>query len=291
MLGILCADTDESNEDLKEEPRADHEDNLHWLARTLGSSEGVVQVVLIGGVSGVALRLRIAQSQARHDLSPSHWSHVMLLDRPSRSLGETRVWEVSLEPQEGFGFPPVANGLQEGRLGRYADGRQYPNIAAIRLPEWQAFTRQAIEAARERFVKQRAVLDAVDLMVRWLAYLWGAGRATNPLVEGVGVPSAAMLEVVFGAAGFDVTPGLESRSSCPEAIWQAAKWWHDYYKRDERPGPSGFYHVGHKLVPEPTEASRSGSAPDRPAAPRTEGRAQPRRRKGRGPGSASSRSG
>jgi hypothetical protein len=56
-----------------------------------------------------------------------------------------------------------------------------------------------------------------------------------------------MLEVVFGAAGFDLTPGLESRSSCPEAIWQAAKWWHEYYTRENRKGLRGAYCLGHLL--------------------------------------------
>ena len=33
------------------------------------------------------------------------------------------------------------------------------------------------------------------------------------------------------SSSFDLTPGLESRSSCPEAIWQAATWWHGFYPR------------------------------------------------------------
>jgi len=42
-----------------------------------------------------------------------------------------------------------------------------------------------------------------------------------------GMPSAAMLETAYATNGFDLTPGLESRSSCPEAIWQSASWWHE----------------------------------------------------------------
>ena len=29
----------------------------------------------------------------------------------------------------------------------------------------------------------------------------------------------------------ELTPGLASRSSCPEAIWQAAKWWQEFYEK------------------------------------------------------------
>ena len=61
----------------------------------------------------------------------------------------------------------------------------------------------------------------MELIVRWLAFVWGAGRAGNPLLEGYGVPSSAMRK--SSSALSDTTaPGLESRSSCPEAIWQAA---------------------------------------------------------------------
>ena len=87
--------------------------------------------------------------------------------------------------------------------------------------------------AVERFQQQRIVIDAVQLLLAWLGYAWGAGRAGNPLLDGLGMPSAAMLETVTGAAGFDLTPGLESRASCPEAIWQSARWWHEYHEENK----------------------------------------------------------
>jgi hypothetical protein len=36
---------------------------------------------------------------------------------------------------------------------------------------------------------------------------------------------------VYGIAGVELTPGLSSASSCPEAIWAAAKWWHQFYEQ------------------------------------------------------------
>lgn len=82
----------------------------------------------------------------------------------------------------------------------------------------------------------------------WLAYVWGVGRSGNPLMDGFGIPSAAMLEIVIGANGFDLTPGLESRSSCPEAISQAAKYWHEYYEDQKKDPLSGFYYTSHHLL-------------------------------------------
>jgi hypothetical protein len=139
--------------------------------------------------------------------------------------------------------PIIQNSLTQGGLNAYRDAESYPNVAVLKIPVAQ---KEAVEAL-SRFEKQRAVLDTVDLTVHWLAYLWGVANSPNPLSQRQGVPSAAMLEVVVGAAGYDITPSLESRSSCPEAIWQAAKWWHLYYGDQNRTELSGAYHVGHRL--------------------------------------------
>ena len=110
-----------------------------------------------------------------------------------------------------------------------------------------AVSRQAVDEALTQFGTQRSVLDALELIIRWLSSGWGVGNAGNPIMEGYGIASAAMLEVTLGAVGYDLAPGLESRSSCPEAIWQAARWWHLYYKDENREAPTGVYTTGHVL--------------------------------------------
>ena len=201
---------------------------------------------MIGGTSQIAFRLRVAQAHLRHDLVPSHWSHAFLL-KPAKTPGAGGIVEISLEPKQGFAFPAPTNGVQKGRLTTYRDPAQYPNIAVLGIPVAAAEVMNALE----RFQMQRAVLDAVDLVVKWLAYAWGVSRAGNPLVEGQGIPASAMLETVFGAAGFDLTPGLESRASCPEAIWQSAKWWHEYYERDNRTRITGGFFTPDKMCEDP----------------------------------------
>jgi hypothetical protein len=243
MISIISSKASAPNTLLREVPRRDNEDNLRWLSRHTRPGEDQTGLVLVGGTSTASFRLRVAQSHVRHDLLPSYWSHVMLLGRPTRTLAATSVYEISLEPPQGFTFPPPTNGVQEGRLSQYRDPALYPNIALLSTPVPLAQVLEALDA----FQKQRAVLDAVDLIVRWLAYVWGVARASNPLLDGYGMPSAAMLEIAFGVAGYDLTPGLESRSSCPEAIWQAAKWWHEYYAQQNRAALACVYHVGHTL--------------------------------------------
>lgn len=54
-----------------------------------------------------------------------------------------------------------------------------------------------------------------------------------------------MLETLFAAAGLDITPGLESRVSSPEAIWATARYWYDYYDKNKREAPKGRFFTPH----------------------------------------------
>lgn len=269
MLPIAPSRTDREWEGVQPLPGLVDEDNLAWLGRatlTLTSkfgddlkSQELVRLVLLGGTDPVSFRLRIAQAHMRHDLTPSSWSHVVLVHPDALS----QIYEISLEPQGGFQYPVPTNGLQTGNIESYRNRGIYPNIALLGIPSSDKLTWEKINRTFTQFQKQRTSLDAMELIVRWLAFVWGAGRAGNPLLEGYGIPSSAMLEIIFSALGHDLTPGLESRSSCPEAIWQAVKWWHTYYGQEGRNQPRCVHRVDHHLIPPITEG-RTTEGPTRP---------------------------
>ena len=48
------------------------------------------------------------------------------------------------------------------------------------------------------------------------------------------------MEAVHAIADIELTPGLASASSCPEAIWQSARWWGDYYRESARVAATGM---------------------------------------------------
>ncbi len=257
------------NPDVIERVRAPGEDNLAWIGRMV--QEGLVEtgpnwslLLLVGGDDPLSFRLRVSQSHVRHDLSPSAWSHVVFVPKLAPTLAESQVREVSLAPASGFGkygFAPPRNALQDNRLGAYADPADYPNIAILSAPVKAADVGESLD----RLAAQRSILDAPQLILRWLGYCWGVGVPASPLTEGFGMPGAAILEAAFAAKGFDLTPGLESRSSCPEAIWQAATWWHQFYERtaERRAAMKGAYSAKHDLVPD----ERFGGSPAAATAP------------------------
>ena len=255
MLNIISSNAGRASGTFTASARADGDDNLAWLRAALaelGDPDGTpTHLLLIGGRDQIGFRLRVAQAHLRHDMTPSHWSHALLLGPIRGDLRRVPTYEVSLDPPPGFGMPSATNALQTGRLSAYADADRYPNVALLRLPvdatQWQRATTREEISVLERFEKQRSVLDVTELVLQWLGFLWGVGQAANPLLQGYGVPSAAAIEAILNAVGYDLTPALESRASCPEAIWQAAKWWHPYFLA-QTPAPiEGRFHVGRPI--------------------------------------------
>lgn len=243
MLNILRAPTNRENPDFRYTPRGDGQGNVDWLAQSAGGEDGdSTSVVLVGGVDPVAFRLRVAQAHARDTFDPSTWSHVFICAPPPFKPG-TRIWEIPLTGI--IPFPPPTNGVQSSTLRAYDDAEAYPNIALLVIPvAWRE-----VQDRLKLFATQRAVLDALDLMVRWLAFVWGAGRAGNPLLEGFGIPSAAMVEVVMSAAGLDLTPNVPNRASYPEALWQTAKWWQDHQEERQQLRITGAWMNDHRFGP------------------------------------------
>ena len=234
------------------------ETNAQWFERQLGElSEPLADgspptfVLLTGGRGPYDFRLRIAQSHLRHDLTPSHWSHASLVREVGSPATRTVLAEVSLEPEYGFALPAATNGLQASYLDWYDDPDGTPNIAVLRVPVdgglWSEVATPEHMPLLEQFAKQRMILDVPGLMLRWLGFVWGVGAEGNPLLSNVGIPSAAAVETLLSAAGFDLSPGLDSRASSPETFWQTASWWHTYYQAQDIPPILGRYHVGHRI--------------------------------------------
>jgi hypothetical protein len=251
MIGIRASTASKPNEQLRERARAASQTNSQWLAAALGAGDPRGAFLLVGGAGPIDFRLRVAQSHARSDLLPSFWSHAAIIRRAAGQR-DWVLYEASLEPPRGFGRVAANNGIQAGRFAAYDDPLRYPNIACLQVRvSPQALGGLTLPAKLDQavatFRNQRALLDLPSLLVQWLSFAWGAGDQGNPLLKGAGVPSAVLVEGLYAIAGVELTPGLASQSSCPEAIWQSAKWWHEFYESEasltEAP-ISGSYFLG-----------------------------------------------
>jgi hypothetical protein len=223
------------------------EGNIAWGQRALAQMRAAgpaewTCLALLGGVDTMAFHLRVAQSHLRGDLLPSYWSEALLILRGDNSaLQGARAVHVPLLQPGDAAYPPLVNGVVEQDLSFADDPRRYPNVALVAVPVAQ----EKIEHRLHRFRHARSTLDGLEHVLRWLAFAWSVAHTGNPLHENYGLPSACMLETLFAAEDFDLTPGLESRASCPEAIWSSAKHWHDYFEQTGGRAPIGRFVIGH----------------------------------------------
>ncbi|HUL73171.1 MAG TPA: hypothetical protein VLT86_08715 [Vicinamibacterales bacterium] len=190
--------------------------NAKWLAAR--AQPGAV--VLLGGAGLDHFRLRVAQSHLRHDLLPSFWSLAGIV------ASSTSFLTVPITIRDASAVP-ATNGVETVRFAQVDDPEVFPNAAVLQF----ASPAGAIVANVRRLMRQRSALDLPTLMLPWLGFIWSAGTRRNPLIEGGAMPSAALVQTAFGMAGIELTPGLASGSNCPEAVWQSALWWHDYYQK------------------------------------------------------------
>jgi hypothetical protein len=125
---------------------------------------------------------------------------------------------------------PARNAIEECRIADFGDPQRYPNVAIISFADRSGL----LVEHTNRLRYQRAAIDLPQQLVQWLAFVWGAGATGNPLLQNAGMPGSSLIETAFGMAGVELTPGVASATSCPEAIWQSAIWWHDYYEKTGR---------------------------------------------------------
>lgn len=215
-MDIRRSSATSANQAIKKTTPKRDQGNAKWLASRVRPGA----VVLVGGASLEHFRLRVAQSHLRHDLLPSFWSIAGIAATSSSFFTvPVTIRDASLVP--------VTNGVESVRFSEIDDTTRYPNVAVIHFAEPSA----PIVANVRRLMEQRSALDLPSLMLPWLGFIWSAGSRRNPLIEGGAMPSAALVQTAFGMAGIEMTPGLSSGSTCPEAIWQSALWWHDYYEK------------------------------------------------------------
>ncbi|MDQ0015855.1 hypothetical protein J2W23_004256 [Variovorax boronicumulans] len=257
MLRQARSGSTEENVHFTEFEREGRETNTQWGARAVahmktGGSNDWTYIVLLGGSDSMSFRVRVAQSHLRSDMLPSYWSQALLVELTGDSVANANAIHVPLLQPDGPEFAARTNGVVVQPLSDFDDPVRFPNIAVVAIPVAQSLILKCVESFR----RSRPTLDALEHVVRWLAFAWGAARTPNPLHENYGLPSSCMLETVCAAANFDLTPGLESRASCPEAIWATARYWQKYIEKFSGRAPAGRYWRPHRYpITEPDDAT------------------------------------
>lgn len=234
------------NRAMEKQVRPADQSNIVWLSLALDRLKGErpldkSYILLLGANDILSWRLRVAQSHLRFDMLPSYWSMSALLKLNGDALEHATVLHVPLFQPADARFATERNGLVESPLSLLENAHIWKNIAVIAMP----LAQQAVLDQVDMFCKSRGYLDALEHVLRWLAFAWGVARTPNPIHDGVGLPSACMLETLFAGAGMDLTPGLETRASSPEAIWATARYWYQHFENNGLAAPTGRYYAPH----------------------------------------------
>lgn len=229
-------------------PRNQSETNLQWLPRAyqdmvLGDASQWSFVVLAGGKDVASFRLRVAQSHLRGDMLPSYWSDCALLNIEQGDFTNTSFFNLPLFQPAHASYAPTRNGLIELPLAQLPNQKDFPNLALLAIPVAQEKILESLAA----YQKARVSYDAVENILPWLAFVWGAGNASNPLMQNIGFPSAMMLNQIFSANGFDLAPGVNANLSAPETFWSGVKHWQAFYSNTQENGllPKARFVISH----------------------------------------------
>lgn len=228
--------------------RDKRESNLDWLQRAHASFqlEDAAQwsfIVLAGGKDVAAFRIRVAQSHLRGDMLPSFWSDCALFNVEGNDFKSSAFFNLPLFQPAELSYAPTRNGLVRLPFSKLPTQKHYPNLALLAIPVAQDKVMQALA----EYQKARVSYDAVENILPWLAFVWGAGNSVNPLMQQIGFPSAVMLSQLFGAQGFDLSPGVTANLSTPETFWSGVKHWQDFYSKTQANGllPKARYVIDH----------------------------------------------
>lgn len=223
--------------DIYKMERIKREPNLEWLKRAYDSFalDNIADwsfIVLAGGKDVASFRIRIAQSHLRGDMLPSYWSECALFNIQQGDFSAASFCNLPLFQPAAAAYAPTRNGVIEMPFNKLPTQKDFPNLALLAIPVPQ----ENILAALADYKKARVSYDAVANILPWLAFVWGAGNASNPLMQQIGFPSAMMLSQIFSANGFDLAPGVNANLSAPETFWSGAKHWQDYYSKTQENG-------------------------------------------------------
>lgn len=188
-------------------------------------------ILLVGGSQPRDLAVRTAQAGLRLDRLPSYWSHAALVlswPQDSKPQGILGV-EVSMIPEDFSSQVPERNGVTLFSMDRYENVTNYPNLcfAAIcgSTAELEQQKQQIVRAALNP-LQNRLQYRLWEWLGPWWDYVQAPDVAQNPLAKAIPLPSAALCEYAYAAAGLDVTPAATEPSVCPELLWAVFLYWY-----------------------------------------------------------------
>jgi len=191
------------------------------------------RIGLAGGADVVSRIIEFAQRRLDDDRRASLWSHAFLF-QGTRHDGHHWVFESDLEVHR----KNIRLGVQENRIEKFCDGKNYPVLAVLDLGLGESETAAVMREALE-MVASRVRYSLRELMGTLFALRRPALRAkANPLARPESLFCSAFVTHVLRKAGVDPVPGLDVKHTAPEDIFRSPRAtgiWLLQQEREEKP--------------------------------------------------------
>lgn len=171
------------------------------------------RVGLVGGTSALDRGIRIAQRRLTSDGGPSLWSHAFVL-QGERIDGAPWLIESDFDVKKGR----LRSGVQENRVGKYADPTAYPNAMVLDFGLSAGGVRTLLAAALDLVVRRTPYALTGTLKTYWAIL----SRSLERDKERDEIFCSAFVRAVFKHAGLDLVPGVAVRHTTPEHLATAA---------------------------------------------------------------------
>lgn len=181
--------------------------NLDFLARY--GRPG--RVGLVGGTAAVDLGIRVAQRPLLEGRAQSLWSHAFVF-QGDRVDG--RPWLVESDFEIGKG--QLRNGVQENRVDKYGDEKQYPNLAVLDFGLGGEEVRRMLSAALDLVARRTPYALTGTLKTYW-------AMLQKKLHEGDEKDEtycSSFVRTLYRLVGIDLVPGVAVRHTAPEHLAQ-----------------------------------------------------------------------
>jgi hypothetical protein len=182
--------------------------NLEFLMRY--AKPGCVG--LFGGSSAIDRAIRRGQKGLDGGKS-SLWSHAVVFEG---ERADGRQWLIESDFEVGKG--QLRNGVQENRIDKYGDEKDWPNLAVLDFGLSEKDAQKVVVAGLD-LVAQRTNYDLGGILETYWAMMrksMARGREKESTF------CSAFVRAVFRHAGIDLTPGVAVQHTLPEQVSRTA---------------------------------------------------------------------
>ena len=183
--------------------------NLEFLKRYAKSG----CVGLFGGTSTIDRAIRRGQKGLDEGAKPSLWSHAVLFEG-ERADGQQWLIESDFEVGKG----QLRNGVQENRIDKYADEKDWPNLAVLDFGLKEKESQKLVVAGLD-LVARRTNYDLGGILETYWAMM---RRSMSRGREKESTFCSAFVRAVFRHAGMDLAPGVAVQHTLPEQVSRTA---------------------------------------------------------------------